>query len=76
MGGCPFSENHVNVWDAEVEMESMIGDVPWGVGHGSEKFRLVSLNDSYVGLSSTSPQFYSVCPHWFEHCFVDEKFIS
>jgi hypothetical protein len=44
MGTCPFSENHVNVWDAEVEMESMIGDVPWGVCHISEKFRLVSLN--------------------------------
>ena len=65
MGSCPFSENHVNVWDAEVEMESMIGDVSWGIGHRSEKFRLVSLNDSYVGLSSTSPQFYSVRPHWF-----------
>ena len=65
MGSCPFSENHVNVWDAEVEMESMIGDVPWGIGHRSEKFRLVSLNDGYFGLSSTSPQFYSVLPHWY-----------
>jgi hypothetical protein len=65
MGSCPFLENHVNVGDVEVEMESMIGDVPWGVGHRSEKFRLVSLNDSYDGLSSTSPQFYSVRPHWF-----------
>jgi len=43
MGSCPFSENHVNVWDAEFEMESMIGEVPWGIGHRSEKFRLVSL---------------------------------
>jgi len=46
-------------------MESMIGDVPWGTGHRSEKFRLVLLDDSYVGLSSTSPQFYSVRPNWF-----------
>jgi hypothetical protein len=75
MGSCPFSENHVNVWAVEVEMERMIGDVPRGVGQRSEKFRLVSLNYSYVGLSSTSPQFYSVRPHWFEHCFVDEKLI-
>jgi hypothetical protein len=75
MGSCPFSENHVNVWDAEVEMESMIGDVPWDIGHSSEKFRLVSFNDSYVGLSSTPPQLYSINPHWFEHCFVDEKLI-
>jgi hypothetical protein len=57
MGSCPFSENHVNVWDAEVEVESLNGDVPWDIGHRAEKFRLVSLNDSYVGLSSTSPQY-------------------
>jgi hypothetical protein len=63
MGSSPFSENHVNVWDAEVEVESMIGDIPWGSGHRSEKLRLVSLNDSYAGLSSTSPQFYSVRPY-------------
>jgi hypothetical protein len=65
MGSCPFWEKHVNVWDAEVEMESMIGDVQWGTGHRSEKFRLVSLNDNYIGLISASPQFYSVGPHWF-----------
>ena len=65
MGSCPFSENHVNVWDAEVGVESMIGDVPWGIGHRSEKFSLVKLNNSYVGLSSTSTQFYSVRPQWF-----------
>jgi len=65
MGSCPFSEDHVNVLDADVEIESMTGDVPWGIGHRSEKFRLVSLNDSYAGLCSTSPQFYSVRPHWF-----------
>jgi hypothetical protein len=41
MGSCPFLENHINVWDAEVEVESMIGDVSWGIGHRSEKFRLV-----------------------------------
>ena len=28
-------------------MESMIWDVPWGIGHSSEKIRLVSLNDCY-----------------------------
>jgi hypothetical protein len=54
MVSSPFSENHVNVCDAEVEMKSMIGDVPWCTGHRYEKFRLVSLNDSYVGLSSTA----------------------
>jgi hypothetical protein len=28
----------------------MIGDIPWGICYGSEKFGLVSLDDSYIGL--------------------------
>jgi argininosuccinate lyase len=36
-------------------MEGLIGDIPWGIGYSSEEFGLVSLDDSYVGLSSTSP---------------------
>jgi len=24
MGSCPFSEKHVDIWDAKIEMESMI----------------------------------------------------
>jgi hypothetical protein len=31
MGSRPFSKNHVNVWNVEVEMESMIGDDPWAL---------------------------------------------
>ena len=54
MGSCPFPEDRVNVWDVKIEVESMIGDVPWGVGYRSEKFGLISLDDSYIGLSSTS----------------------
>ena len=38
MGSCPFPEDRVNVWDLKIEVESMIGDVPWGVGYRSEKF--------------------------------------
>jgi hypothetical protein len=30
----------------------MIGDIPWGIGYGSEEFGLVSLDDSYIGLRS------------------------
>ena len=56
-------------------MEGLIGDIPWGIGYRSEKFGLVSLNDSYVGLRSTSPKFYSIRPHWFQHCFIDEKLV-
>jgi len=47
MGSCPFPEDRVNVWDVKIEVESMIGDVPWGVGYRSEKLGLISLDDSY-----------------------------
>ena len=36
-------------------MEGLIGDMPWDIGYSSEKFGLISLDDRYVGLSSTSP---------------------
>jgi len=52
VGSCSFPENRVNVWDVKIEVESMIGDVPWGVGYRSEKLGLISLDDSYIGLSS------------------------
>ena len=55
MGSCPFPEDRVNVWDVKIEVEIMIGDVALGVGYRSEKFGLISLDDSYIGLSSTSP---------------------
>jgi hypothetical protein len=36
-------------------MEGLIGDIPWCTGYSSEKFGLISLDDSYVGFSSTFP---------------------
>jgi len=51
MGSCPFPEKRMNVWDVTIEVENTIGDVPWGVGYRSEKFGLISLDDSYIGLS-------------------------
>ena len=36
VGSCPFPENRVNEWDVKIEVESMIGDVPWGVVYRSE----------------------------------------
>jgi len=36
-------------------MEDLIGDIPLGIGYSSEKFGFISLDDSYVGLSNTSP---------------------
>jgi hypothetical protein len=35
----------------------MIGDITWRIGHGSEKFRLISLDDRCVGFDGTEPQF-------------------
>jgi hypothetical protein len=55
MGSCPFPKKRPDVWDVQVGMEGLIGDIPWGIGYSSEEFGLVSLDDSYVGLSSTSP---------------------
>ena len=40
-------------------MKGLIANIPWGIGYRSEKFGLVSLDDSYVGLSSTSPSIRS-----------------
>jgi len=56
-------------------MKSMIGDIPWLIGHGSEKFRLISLDDRCVGFGGTAPQFDSICPYWFEYRFVDEHLV-
>ena len=55
MGNCPFPKYLADMRDVQVGMEGLIGDTPWGIGYSSEKFGLVSLDDSYVGLSSTSP---------------------
>jgi hypothetical protein len=55
MSSCPFPEYRADVRDVQVGMEGLTGDIPWGIGYSSEKFGLVSLDDSYVGLSSTSP---------------------
>jgi hypothetical protein len=43
----------------------MVGDIPWRIGHGSEKFRLIALADRYVGFKGTAPKFNSVCPNRF-----------
>ena len=55
MSSCPFPEYRADVRDVQVGMEGLIGDIPWGIGYISEKFGLISLDDSYVRLSSTSP---------------------
>ena len=36
MGSCPFPEYRVDVRDVWVEVEGVIGHIPWGVGYRSE----------------------------------------
>jgi len=55
MSSSPFPEYRADAWDVQVGMDGLTGDIPWGIGYSSEKFGLISLDDSYVGLSSTSP---------------------
>ena len=55
MSSCPFPEYRADVRDVQVGMEGLIGDIPWGIGCSSKKFGLIKLDESYVGLSSTSP---------------------
>ena len=42
----PFQEYSANVWDMQIRVKSMVGDIPWSIDHGSEKFRLISLDDT------------------------------
>ena len=44
----PFLEYRANVWDTQIRVKSMVGDIPWRIDHGSEKFRLISLDDLYI----------------------------
>jgi len=41
----PFLENRANVWDMQILVKSTVRDIPWRIDHGSEKFRLMSLDD-------------------------------
>ena len=64
-----FKDDVTYVRDVEVCAERMICYIPGCICYGSENFGLGSLHDDYVGLT---PQFYSVAPHRFDYCFVDE----
>jgi len=61
-----------NIRDVEISMECMIGNIPRRVGYGSEKFRLVSLHNCYIGFVGAHPQFNSIDLYRFEYCFIDE----
>jgi hypothetical protein len=38
MFGYPFLEYRANIRDTQIRVKSMVRDIPWRVGHGSEKF--------------------------------------
>ena len=56
-------------------MESMIGDISWRIGHDSEEFRLISLDDRLVRFGGIAPQFDSICPYWFEYRFINKYLV-
>jgi hypothetical protein len=41
----PFLEYRANIRDTEIRVKSMVGDITWRIDHGSEKFRLIKLDD-------------------------------
>ena len=47
----PFLEFRAKVWDTQIRVKSMVGDIPWRIDHGSEKFRFISLDDRYIGFN-------------------------
>ena len=57
-------------------MECTIGNIARRVGYCSEKFRLVSLHNCYIGFVGATPQFNSIGPYRFENSFIDEQFVS
>jgi hypothetical protein len=71
----PFLEYRANIRDTQIRVESTVGDIPWRIDHGSEKFRLITLDDRYIGFGGTAPQFNSICPNQFENRFVDQYLV-
>jgi hypothetical protein len=75
MFGDPFLEYRANIRDTQIRVKSVVGDIPWRIEHGS-KFRLITLDDLYIGFGGTAPHFNSICPNRFEYRFVDQYLVS
>jgi hypothetical protein len=56
-------DDSAKVWDLLIRVECMIGYIPERVGYGSEKLRLLSLHDCYIGFAGAAPQFNSIGPY-------------
>ena len=48
-------DNLINVRDMEISMEGMIGNIPRRICYGMEQFRLVSLQNCYIGFGCAAP---------------------
>jgi hypothetical protein len=71
----PFLEYRANIRDTQIRVKSMVRDIPWRIEYGSEEFRLIALDDRYVGFGGTAPQFNSICPNRFKYRFIDQYLI-
>jgi hypothetical protein len=71
----PFLEYHVNIRDTQIRVKNVVGDIPWRIDHGSEKFILITLDDRYVRFGGTAPQFNSICPNLFEYRFINQYLV-
>jgi hypothetical protein len=67
-----FLDDVTYVSNVEVYVYSKICYITRCICYGSDNFGLGSLNDDFVGLAGSSPQFYSVAPYRFDYNFVDE----
>jgi hypothetical protein len=54
----------------------MVRDILRCIDHGSEEFRLITLDDGYIVFGGTAPQFNSIFPNRFEYRFVDQYLFS
>jgi hypothetical protein len=58
----PFLEYRANVRETQTRAKIVVEDIPWHIAHGSEKFRLITLDDRNIGFGGTAPQFNSEFP--------------
>jgi hypothetical protein len=58
----PFLEYRAKIRDTQICVESMVGDIPWCIDHGSEKFRLITFDDRYIGFGGIAPHFHMSKP--------------
>jgi hypothetical protein len=70
-----FLDYSANIRDTQIHVESKVGDIPWRIDHGSEKFRLITLDDRYIGFGGTALHFNSIRPNRFENRFVDQYLV-